>query len=360
MPSLSLGLGLHKNRIFASEQNASPIPQSGLSLWLKADAGVNTAPQTFISQIVVSGAGTADSNGTYTRTSGGTSTFYKNGTPGGNNIYFEDGYESSGLNFYLYDYQNDTNTYIITIKKSEIIDSSIAGGDAPLPTFTTTLTATGNYEVNTWADQSGNSNNAIANATEEPTFVSSFLNGKPAIEFNGQGQVMQIADANSLDFLNTSCFIVLKYLGDGSGNDVIYIKNADDGSPADPAVYGMVGTLGLFNGNLDWPVSSAAQAWPDLDSYINIADGTPRLLSMTYDGTDIITYDAGVQTSSNELGGNMLTSTGLLQIGGYNLSFGASEYFNGQIAEIIMYNRAVSSTERQQVEAYLNTKYAIY
>ena len=214
--------------------------------------------------------------------------------------------------------------------------------------------------VTVWADQSGNGNNASANSGQEPTFISSFSNSKPAIEFDGQGQVVQIADANSLDFLNTSCFIVLKYLGDGSGNDVIYIKNANAGSPENPAVYGMVGVLGVFNDNLDWPVSSASNPWPDLDSNINITDGTPRLLSMTYDGVDIITYDAGELTSSYELGGNMLTSTGLLQIGGYNQSFDAAEYFNGQIAEIIMYNRAVTGAERQQVEAYLNTKYTIY
>jgi hypothetical protein len=221
------------------------------------------------------------------------------------------------------------------------------------------LTNTNQNQVITWADQSGNNNNAIANTGEGPTFVSSFLNNKPAIRFNGNGQVMEIADSSSLNFLNTSAFIVLRYLDNGEGNDIVYIKNADAGSPEGPAVYGMVGTLGLFSGNLDWPVSSASNPWPDIDSNINITDGTPRLLSMTYDGADIITYDAGEETSVTQLGGNMLTSTGLLQIGGYNKSFNAAEYFNGDVAEIIMYNRAVTSTERQQVEEYLGVKYAI-
>ena len=35
-------------------------------------------------------------------------------------------------------------------------------------------------------------------------------------------------------------------------------------------------------------------------------------------------------------------------------------FYNGYISEIIIYNRAVTTPERQQVEAYLNTKYAIY
>jgi len=356
VPLYSTACPLPINRkMFRHRGSVSPIPQSGLSLWLKADAGTTTQAEQFISQIVISGAETTTSDGTYTRASGGTTSF---SGPNGNTINFDSA--DNGLLFFIYDADFGDTTYSLIINYTSITSIGISNGASPAPTATTSLTATGNFIVTAWADQSGNGNNASANSGQEPTFASSFSNSKPAIEFNGQGQVMQIADTNSLDFLNTSCFIVLKYLGDGLGNDVIYIKNADDGFPEDPAVYGMVGTLGLFNGNLDWPVSSVVEAWPDIDSNINITDGTPRLLSMTYDGTDIITYDAGVQTSNNELGGNMRTTTGLLQIGGYNQSFSASEYFNGQIAETIMYNRAVSSTERQQIEAYLNTKYAIY
>jgi hypothetical protein len=36
------------------------------------------------------------------------------------------------------------------------------------------------------------------------------------------------------------------------------------------------------------------------------------------------------------------------------------EYFGGKIAEIIIYNRILTTPERQQVETYLNQKYAIY
>jgi len=210
--------------------------------------------------------------------------------------------------------------------------------------------------VTAWADQSGNNNNAIANTGEEPTFVSSFLNNKPAIEFNGQGQIMQIADANSLDFLNTSSFIVLKYIGEGTGNNIVYIKNADAGSPADQAMYGLVATL--FGDNLSFPLN--VNDWVDHPTNVDIKDSIPRIFSMTYGGSDILMYANGFEVGSDSIGGNISTSTGTLQIGGYNKSFDAEEYFYGQIAEIIMYNRAVTSTEREQVESYLNTKYAIY
>jgi hypothetical protein len=210
--------------------------------------------------------------------------------------------------------------------------------------------------VTTWADQSGNNNNAIADTGEEPTFVSSFLNNKPAIRFNGNGKVMEIADSYTLDFFKTSVFIVLKYLGQGTGNNIVYIKNANAGSPEDPAMYGLVATL--FGGNLSFPLN--VNSWVDNPTNVDIKDSIPRIFSMTYGGSDILMYADGFEVGSGSIGGNISTSTGTLQIGGYNKSFSGAEYFNGDVAEIIMYNRAVTSTERQQVEAYLNTKYAIY
>jgi hypothetical protein len=209
--------------------------------------------------------------------------------------------------------------------------------------------------VTAWADQSGSGNNAVTNIGEEPTFVSSLLNGNPAIEFNGQGQIMQIADANSLDFLNMSSFIVLKYLGQGTANNIVYIKNADAGSTQGEAMYGLVAT----NGD-DVSFSQNVDGWSDYRTSINIKDSIPRILSMTYDGTNQNVYSNGNFSNTFNIGGNIATSTGLLQIGGYNKSFDFAEYFYGQIAEIIMYNRAVTSTERQQVESYLNQKYQIY
>jgi hypothetical protein len=209
--------------------------------------------------------------------------------------------------------------------------------------------------VTAWTDQSGNGNNAIANTFEEPTFISSFLNGNPTIEFDGRGQIMQIAGTNSLDFLSISSFIVLKYLGQGTENNIVYIKNANAGSPQDEAMYGLVAN------NSDYvSFSQNVNGWSDHQTQIDIRDSIPRILSMTYDGINQNVYSNGSFSNTFNIGGNIATSTGLLQIGGYNKSFDSAEYFYGQIAEIIMYNRAVTSTERQQVESYLNTKYAIY
>jgi hypothetical protein len=409
------------------------IPPSGLSLWLKADAGITSSYRTYVSQIILTCTGGLSSySGTYIATS----------TPDIDGVYSllcsanskvinKEGFESDftiGPDFALavsangisWSLQNvlvvgmtisgsddadangvyelnernagsadlyNSNGYVILTNTSGVVEvyspesvllhsnssygsgawtNEGATGDVeglsitlnPSGTASGSIT-TSNYGdpiVEVWADQSGNGNNASANSGQEPTFVSPFSNSKPAIEFNGTSQIMQIADANSLDFLTTSSFIVLKYIGQGTGNNIVYFKNANAGSPADPAMYGLVGA----NGDNFVSFSVNVGGWSDYDTSISIANAVPKILSMTLNGTSQNVYSNGVISNNFSIVGDIATSTGTLQIGGYNQSFDSEEYFYGQIAEVIMYNRAVTGTERQQIEAYLNTKYEIY
>jgi hypothetical protein len=157
--------------------------------------------------------------------------------------------------------------------------------------------------------------------------------------------------------LNTSSFIVLQFLDEGTGNNTVYIKNATSGNPSGSAMYGLVGAPSSSG-----PISFSMNVggWADYPTSINLTDTIPRVLSMTYDGTNQKVYSNGSLSNTFSISGNIATSNGRFQIGGYNLSFNAADYFYGEIAEVIMYNRAVTEAERQQVEAYLNTKYAIY
>lgn len=66
---MKLGLGLSLANRGGAGGLSSPIPSAGLSLWLKADAGVNIqGPYNYVSEIVISGTSNPDVNGTYTAT----------------------------------------------------------------------------------------------------------------------------------------------------------------------------------------------------------------------------------------------------------------------------------------------------
>ena len=251
MPRLSLGLGAQNAR----KVGGSPIPSSGLSLWLKADAGVTT----------------------------------------------------SGSN------------------------------------------------VTAWADQSGNGKNATG-ANTLPTLQSNAINGYPAIRFNNIDiDTSKFVISSSFNLKNSSAFVVVKqlnldneyarYLSFPAFEALDY--NADDGLAV------------LFNNGVpQLQITSNA-----IDATIADADANNVFAIASYkidnSGNISAFYNGGSEgTNQNS---NMASQNGISEIYiGQSPSNFVTEGLYGDIAEIVMYSRAVTTPERQQVEAYLNTKYAIY
>ena len=67
-------------------------------------------------------------------------------------------------------------------------------------------------------------------------------------------------------------------------------------------------------------------------------------LAVTYDGAMLRLYVNGTQVGSQAMTGSMVTSTGALRVGG-NSVWG--EFFQGQIDEIRIYNRALTQAQVQ-------------
>jgi hypothetical protein len=67
-------------------------------------------------------------------------------------------------------------------------------------------------------------------------------------------------------------------------------------------------------------------------------------LAATYDGSMLRLYVNGVQVGSQAMTGSLVTSTGVLGIGGNGVW---GEYFQGQIDEIRIYNRALTPAQIQ-------------
>jgi hypothetical protein len=344
--------------MFRHRGSVSPIPQSGLSLWLKADAGTTTSAEQFISQIIFSGAGTTTSNGTYTRASGGTTSF---SGPNGN-ILGLDIIDSGTLYFQIQDADFGDTTYTVGITYDQITYIGVAAGAAPAPTATTTLTPTGNTIVTAWADQSGNGNNATAR-TENATLVSSVINGKPILRFDGAANLI----TNNFFAHNYNTPITIIAVSKASGSTVFsgnptarYIMGvANNGGYDAGLTYGAYGTetpnfsvgfgIAYVEGQ-DIESSAMGENQVGLSSSIN--SGT--LISAFLNGNAVGTADPADQSG----GGN---STGEFSIGSEVTLDEVDNFFcTCDIAEIIIYNRAITTPERQQVEAYLNAKYAIY
>ena len=300
-----------------------PKKISGLSLWLKADAG--TTSTTFISEIEISGAGAGSSDGTYVRSSGGNTTFYLNN----NEIYF------SGGNWLLYDDSYGDVTYInlgSSLDPNNWIEENASGAPSAVNTTISKVTA--------WADQSGNANNATA--TDTPSL--STVSGKTFMNFAGgyfsgselltspYATIMCVARFSSLRDIE---MIFSQIAGDGSLNMLLYRGfNLDSGY----RIYNgeNLSSDSLTNNNQTYLFGGTFNNGSGALFLNGVADGADTVGSIAPEGNYYLGAWGGAEQDPP------LTTTEM------------------KMAEIVVYDRVLTTPERQQVEAYLNAKYAIY
>jgi len=309
----------------------APTDLSGLSLWLKADAGVSTTPEQFISQIIISGAGTTTSNGTYTRASGGLTTF--NG-PNGNYINYISGVEWALFDTQLYNPNNEDygNEAYYT---EDFAYWYIAGanlGESPAPSGTITNSPTGINLVTVWADQSGNGNN-FTPASGTVVKSNNIIGSNPAVLFDG-GSLFgnDIVTAKTI-------YAVIKTLAI-SAEQYAAILEVTGGS-----LYSAIS--GTQWGSYYESESSSGQTIPTETASI--------IATLSDDGINYELRRDGQQVVSGT--GTGFTSRSAAYLGSDS---SAGQPANVYISEIVVYNRVLTTPERQQVEAYLNAKYAIY
>jgi hypothetical protein len=341
MPLYSTACPLPLNRKISRHRvSTSPIPTTGLSLWLKADAGVTTSTitPTYISQIIISGAGETTSDGTYTRASGGNISFT---CSNGNSIY------GSGGNWYLSDstFGDDTYANYNFLNASSWEENA---GSSPAPSaVNTSSNETPYYEVTAWADQSGNGNNATS--IVNPVYTASAKNGKPAITFSG---TELMTTANIFNGANPRTMFAVYYIDNDSTANTICGQTND--------IEVINGSFFLLQGRSDYTNPYLATANDDL-SGTNFTNQVWKIATADYNGTTANLYDNGGNVGTDVFYWN--THNGTFCIGAYftNDNIGSlQELLVGKIAEIVVYDRVLTTPERQQVEAYLNTKYAIY
>jgi hypothetical protein len=211
--------------------------------------------------------------------------------------------------------------------------------------------------VTMWSDQSGNGRNASpVDVASYPTFNSSDLNSKPTISLSSLAEEtnksFQIS-GNPMGAVGTTAFVVNHVDPDIFGADANGALLGNFGSAADGShwPYGLTNSvydsfatdsrkndLGLPSGITSWNIYSAYSQDNDWKIFCN--------------GTEFY-FD-----SSNVYSNSIANSTSLY-IGMQN-NAGTDQIFKGKVAEVVVYNRVLTTQERQQVEAYLNTKYAIY
>ena len=316
------------------------------------------SPGSYDSTVIVAGAGSTSANGTYTRpdTLDFRSTFYASG---GRTIsyaadwFIGDLYNAGSIYGPWYILNGDPDVPTTTVQTSTRSVGAPTSTSVYVPSgsisgsVTTSTVTTGT--VITWTDQS-QYNHVLSSSVagqNNPKLVNSFVNGKPVVEFTRDNNEGLSHDGVLLESTFTFFSVTKQKSTNGPGRTFSsYYNNFLIGTwGTEPTAYSNRFFGGDDNGWLvegenistDWLITTA-YAGSSNSFYFNQNGGTPvtgtSQYSLIIDGVSV--------------GG------GVANAGGF------SEPSDSYIAEIIIYDRVLTTEERQQVEAYLNTKYAIY
>ena len=205
-----------------------------------------------------------------------------------------------------------------------------------------------------WQDKSGNGKHCTqATSGNRPVLTSSALNGRSAVTFDGNGDLMQFSGTSRTD---ETIFAVVQQTADQAGQKTFLNDNG--------SFYGLSAT-------------KSSGRWLEA-AFGGFTEGTNRLrVQYSATATDPLgpsvfsvvrsaaaggaVFIAGTRRPSTQVGNPETFTTSsavtLQNVGGYAAASGFD--FQGHIAEIIVYPTALTTAQRASVESYLAAKWGI-
>lgn len=204
--------------------------------------------------------------------------------------------------------------------------------------------------ISGWSDVSGNRNDLTqSESSNKPTFVSSAINSLPAVSFDGSNDFLNIPDGFSDFSKGASIFVVSKPtafpnanptildLGNGTSSDNIILSTASPNSLSFDVNDGSTASSLSSSSGLTLNQYQVFEAFQE-------GEDTASILTDGVLGSRGAIFDINIlQRVNNRLG---------------DTSSGGSN-FQGEIAEVLIYDRKLSKSEQWFVESYLNHKYGL-
>jgi len=213
------------------------------------------------------------------------------------------------------------------------------------------VTTNGAGYVSQWSDLSGTNNAVQAVSTNQPLWIATALNGKPVVMFDGTNDYLQ-ASAPTWGSNDYSCFLVWKKNADATGGHEIFNRATgldSGGNLIRLFSYNGIDSFRAQHPNSDADAISTAQ-FPNTNSFSCLSvvrqDKTAKGTKIFLDGL----LDA---ESSDMVVTNAVGSTGYQ----YFLGGWGEDRSSMSLAEILVYDRALSNSDRQNVESYLRGRY---
>ena len=258
--------------------------------------------------------------------------------------------------FYVVSAVNDAGE---SANSAEVAVTSISPPPVPAPALLTWFKANAltnladGAKVSIWPDASGNGVDAVqATGGQQPTFIANGIGGLPVVRFNSTNQTyLSFSRLISGDFT----IVCLFRSSQGSNTGTLFYQGAGlvNGEVAGAANdFGMClfanGSLCAGTGNPDVAVNSS----------MGFNDGQPHILTFTRTrATGVLAlFVDGVLAGTTAGGMQPLTAPAQLVLGAQQTLV---NFFTGDIAEVKIYDGALSDAERIGDENSLRCKYSL-
>ncbi|WP_200381862.1 LamG-like jellyroll fold domain-containing protein [Thiococcus pfennigii] len=211
-------------------------------------------------------------------------------------------------------------------------------------------------EVTTWRDVSGRGHDAFTAAGRAPTLVAGVLGGDAVLRFDGVDDYLSLP-AGFADFTEgLTLFVVARPTVVQGGAKLLLLGN---GAGAENVGFGRNGGgagLQYFTTN-----GGGSYGWFGTDAAL--ADGEAAVYGVVQGGgVADATVTATVSKNGQAVGGGPVYVPPVATRASNYLGrsyWGSDGYFQGDIAEVILYDRALSPDEQALVHAYLAEKYEL-
>nr|MBP6624514.1 hypothetical protein [Chitinophagaceae bacterium] len=215
----------------------------------------------------------------------------------------------------------------------------------------------GNNEVSLWQDQGQLGNHvSMTTATQKPRYKTNQINNEPIVRFDGLNDYM----ATPTISLTTVNKIEVFYVAKSHKEGFIITHNSDPTTPnafsiIENSMSGTNGHSAVLNGN---GTASASCKTAVTDSCYHTMNVQFDKSLTGLNQVKMFNNQTLLANTNGSVVGSEMTNTlsnAPLYLGGSPLS--TLPHFGGDLAELIVYNKILTTAERNQVYTYLNNKY---
>ncbi len=221
----------------------------------------------------------------------------------------------------------------------------------------TTFSYSSGTEVSQWRDKSGNNFHAnelqaVGNKPRRNTTI----NGRKSLNFTStEGDRLRVN--SGMVFTNSVTAIV--FIKPGSQN-YAYANILDQDHGMDGANGWVIQRNNVSSAWQSWVGNAAGDNWFN-PNQISYTDNTPQIVTLRKGPSTVTLYSNGTSSGDVSVSDQSIRQVGYLglNIGSWRAGGFSDRHYNGEICEIVVYNRALSLTELKQVHTYLGQKWGI-